>query len=273
MFHALKASRSEVAALRALAPKWQAMAVVILRRAERDHLVFAQAVGACADAIDAVPRAEMGAVPTPGTVAGVLDGVPAAGPEVGHEAPVEGGAIRPQAERDAEAAGVFNVAVDPDYDWLDKPTLARRRSRPLSTGAASAPIPEPGEWEEVGVLLELPRKWRRTWGDGSRAAFATEDDWDVCPPLGYPGPYPFAVGRGGKLAADRAIDEYRAGLAGLTEDGWQMLAFSCNEAAHPNPPFVSGATALLADLGWVELGPLRVTDAGRAAWKRRGGGA
>jgi hypothetical protein len=212
------------------------------------------------------------------------------------------------------------VAVDPDYEWLDRPTLACSRCNgtgvqttqlariqcrqcggsgrvghdcdgprtepvtpPVTAPQAridndcdDTPIPEPGGW----VLGD------RLWPRGASAAHVCADchGWEVYDTHHSVIAAGIETGDAGKLAADRAIDEYRAGLAGLdfSHDGWHDLAWlagapdswtSVDAERKLTPVQVEHPTSrMLIRLGWVDAEG-RVTDKGRDAWKRRGGGA
>jgi hypothetical protein len=126
-----------------------------------------------------------------------------------------------------------------------------------------APIPEPGEWDRRAYKSDPPIDVC-VWPNG-RVAIEISDGWALYDEDGdtiADGP---ETGDGARLPARRAIDEYRAGLAGLTEDGWDALGWT-----EPDERLSATSAHPLRRLGWVDADG-RVAELGRAAWRRRGG--
>jgi hypothetical protein len=85
------------------------------------------------------------------------------------------------------------------------------------TTCDDTPIPEPGAWEKCGERSVMRRHVRSVFS----AAYVGPDGWETHDENGVILASGLETSDAGKLAADRAIDEYRAGLAGL--DGVRLM--------------------------------------------------
>lgn len=133
--------------------------------------------------------------------------------------------------------------------------------------AIQEPIPDASAWREFS--------WKYWPADSSNpiAALLVVTGWHVYQ-IDYAGDDRWyaagpETGETGRACADRAIDQYRAKLAGLTENGWAALIDCC---AGVGSGFTEEYGEALQRLGWLDCaadGYWQPTAAGRAAIARR----